>query len=55
MDDLIKEFKAKGFSDKDSEELAKHTINLSEICNIPIEQALKQTWVILAIAMADDD
>lgn len=54
LDELIEKFKAKGIDEQNSEALAKHTIDLSKICNIPIEQAFEKALVIIAIAMADD-
>lgn len=53
IDELIEKFKAKGIDEQNSEALAKHTIDLSKICNIPIEQAFEKALVIIAIAMAE--
>lgn len=53
MDELIEKFKAKGIDEQDSESLAKHTIDLSKILDIPIEQAFEKALAIIAIAMAE--
>lgn len=53
MDELIEKFKSKGIDEQDAEALAKHTIDLSRICNISIEQAFEKALEIITIAMAE--
>ena len=53
MDELIEKFKEKGIDEQDAEALAKHTIDLSKILGITIEQAFEKALAIIAIAMTD--